>query len=298
MTKNLSLPLMGALFMCLAMMLFGSGNAIVKNATQNQIPICEIIAIRSLFGVVFLLFFMGCQRKFHLLKTHNFPLQLLRGVLGFVALFCLFASFDLLPLADATAFTFAIVLFVGLLSFPLLKEKVGMHRTIAILVGFVGVMVIAQPTGNVTLYGSFVALVSAALESLVMLYGKKLSREDAVVTCVFYHTLICFLIGAVASFFYWTPIDWPQVLFFAALAFFGIAGQSCIVKAYTLAPAPVVAPFLYTLMIWGVLFGYLFWGEMPSTNLYIGAPIIILSGLYIIHRENKKPPSHVQELID
>lgn len=291
-------PLMGALFMTLAMLCFGIGNAIVKGKSAI-VSTNDMLLLRGICGLILVLGFVSLKRDYSLLRPANFSWHLIRGTTGYLGLFCLFYSFELLPLADATLFTFASVIFISVLSIFLLKEKLTKPQVLAIFVGVVGIIIVSNPSGHVTLWGVFIALLSSICESIVMIYGKKLSDANKVTTTVFWHTFITMVIAAIiwtfgekADLFVFEKV-WPV----AVIAVMGIVGQVCIVTAYSCAAASTVAPFLYTLMIWGFLFGFFFWGEIPQANVFLGTPLILSSGLYMIHHENKMRKKHLQETL-
>ena len=295
MSTHLSLkgqPVLGAFLVALGMFMFGIGNAVVKHV---DLPVHQILFLRCLFGLPFLMILRPYIAKKNAYTTTKPKLQILRGVIGFSALYGLYYSIDQLPLADATALSFSTPLFITALSMPLLGEIVGLKRWVAVVFGFIGVIVIAKPTGDVNLLGVTAGVVAALLDALVMVISRILSKTDAVFTSVFYHTLISLILLAIMCLFNWSPMNFEQAGFLALLAFVSISGHLAIVKAYSIADAVVVAPMLYTLIIWGLLFGYFVWGEDPGGNLLIGTPIVILSGLYIVWRERKLGVPHIQE---
>ena len=291
----------GCASLALGMFMFGIGNALIKEASET-LPTIEVVFLRSAFSVGFMVLFLALSGNLGWLKSHNVKLQSMRGLIGFFGLTTLFWSFDNLPLPEATVFTFASTLVITALSAPILKEKVGLPRWIAILVGFAGVLIIARPSGNVTLVASTVAVVSATIEALVMLMARLL-KKDKPITSVFYHTGIIALIALISLLFFpqfgtWKSPDMHNLIVTSSLGFVSCLGHISIVYAYSIAPAVVVAPMLYTLIIWGALFGYIFWGEVPSTMLIVGAPLIIGSGIYIMHREKVTGTEHTPEIIE
>jgi drug/metabolite transporter (DMT)-like permease len=281
--------------MTLGMFLFGIGNAIIKG-TGGTLSISQIIFLRGIFGLMFLGAYLPFGGGRSLLKSSNLKLQILRGTIGFFGLFFIFYSFQLLPLAEATAIAFSTALFVTALSMPILKERVGGHRWTAVVIGFLGILIIAQPTGVSTIYGASIALIASLFESLVMIYSRKLGKEDHSFTSVFYHTLLTFLIAATIAPFDWVTPTLEQLGFIALLALCGMLGQVAIVKAYSVAPAVVVAPMIYTLIIWAGLWGFLIWGEIPNQYLFVGAPIVVACGLYIVWKESKLGSEHIKEV--
>ncbi len=283
----------GCASLAMGMLMFGIGNALIKK-TSEELPVIEVVFMRSLFSVFYMLMYLVVTKKLHWLKSHNPKLQITRGVVGFFGLYTLFWSFSLLPLPEATAFTFASTPFITALSYPMLREHVGLPRWAAVIVGFIGVLIIARPTGDVTMLGATVAITSAAIESMIMVWSRLL-KKDKPITSVFYHTAIITLIAAFILPFQWQTPSMENLLSLAALGLVSCLGHIFIVYAYSIAPAVVVAPMLYTLIIWGAMFGYIFWGETLSTSLIFGVPLIVASGVYIVHRERIRKVEHVQE---
>lgn len=276
------------------MFFFGITNAVAKG-TGNDLPLTEIIFFRSLVASLCMLVYARFQHKHTLLKTHHPKTQLFRGTLGFFQLYFLYWSFAALPMADATALSFATTLFVTALSVPFLKEKVNAPRWTATFVGFLGVLAISKPTGALNLGGVIAALLSAFLEALVMIYACRLGKQDKAFTTVFYYTLITCLLGAMTLPFVWITPTGAQLSLITLLGVAGTLGHILIARSYQLAPAPVVAPMFYTLLLWGIVFGYLFWEEIPSIYALSGAAVIIVCGLFIIQQEKQEKFSHIQE---
>ncbi len=283
----------GCASLAMGMLMFGIGNALIKK-TSEELPVIEVVFMRSMFSVLYMFLYLVLAGKLHWLKSHNPKLQITRGVVGFFGLYTLFWSFSLLPLPEATAFTFASTPFITALSYPMLKEKVGVPRWVAVIVGFIGVLIIARPTGDVTMLGATVAISSAAIESMIMVWARLL-KKDKPVTSVFYHTGIIALIALFILPFQWVTPSMENVFALAMLGLVSCLGHIFIVYAYSIAPAVVVAPMLYTLIIWGALFGYIFWGETLSSSLIFGVPLIVASGLYIVHREKIRKVEHIPE---
>jgi drug/metabolite transporter (DMT)-like permease len=284
--------IVGGASLCLGMLMFGIGNSLIK-VTSATLPSIEVVLLRSCFSVGFMLSYLLSTSRIKQLKSSNYPLQIARGVIGFFGLYTLFISFHILPMPEATVFTFLSPFVITALSAPILKEKVSIQRWVAVFIGFAGVLLVAQPKGDVTLFGASIALASATIEAFIMLMARLL-KKDKPVTSVFYHTGIIALMAGV-----WILCDgsWitPNLSELGALAALGLVsclGHVFIVYAYSIAPAVVVAPMLYTLIIWGAVFGYIFWGETVSTMLFIAVPLIVGSGIYIVRREKIERVKH------
>lgn len=277
---------MGAFYMAAAMFLFGIGNALVKETAQ-ECSVVQVIFFRSLWAMITLISYVIFTKKASMLKTDRSSLQISRGVIGFVSLCAMYYSFDVLPLTDGTALVFASPLFITALSYPMLKEKVGLNVWIAVFIGFAGVSIMANPSGRVTIMGVSAGILSALLEAVIAILARRLSSTENPVTTTFYHTTTLVILAGAAVPFFWNSISFINFVLLILLGVLSAIGQVFMVAAYGSAPAATVAPLLYTLMIWAALLGYIRWDEGFRLHLLIGAPIVIASGLYIICRGNK-----------
>lgn len=285
---------LGCALMILGMLCFGITNVIAKKSGK-VLPLAEIIFFRSLVSSVVMFGYARLTGQKNLLQTSNLTLQLTRGFIGFWQLLFLYWSCVVLPLGDATAISFATTIFVTALSVPLLKERVGLDGWAAVMVGFGGVFVMSQVTGAVTMEGVTAALISSLFEAIVMIMSRILGRKDSPFTTVFIYTLMTCVVGGIIAAFNWVTPTWEQIFWLSLLGVAGTTGHLFIATAYQKAMAIVVAPMFYTQIIWGVLFGYLFWSDLPQMTVLIGMPFIILSGLYIMYRENKKKQDNAPE---
>lgn len=277
----------GAFLIAIAMLSFAIGNVIVT--VLQTLPITQMLFMRAIFGVVFLSVYMVCTGKKNALRTTVPALQIFQGIISYTSLFFIFYSFILLPFAEATTLSFCCVLFIAVLSIPFLKQKVSKTNWVAIIIGFFGVIIVSQPTGaNLSSYGIFIAIVAALTESVVILLSRPLGEKDGPLTFSFYQMFVSLLIS-VPIYLYaqwpWPPIEILCLL--ACLALLGIIGCLCIVKAYTIAQAATISPMVYTMIIWGGVFGYFIWDQVPAYSFYIGAGLIISSGIYILRHESK-----------
>lgn len=278
---------MGAFFMILTMMLFSMGNALIKEVGEEN-HVMQIVFFRCTWVLICVVGFLAWTKNMHLLKTKNMKIQLLRGIIGFFSMYAMFYSFDTLPLTDSTVLIFASPLFLTALSYPLLREAVGLKRWIAVFVGFFGVFIMAQPSGKVTVLGIAAGLLSAFLEAIVGSLARMLSKEDQPITIVFYHTLVIWLMSLCFVPFCWQPIQLENHIFLFILGFLAAIGQVFLVKAYSLAPVSVVGPLLYTLIIWTSIIGYFRWNEVLGKEIFIGAPFVIGAGIYIVYQATQR----------
>lgn len=277
----------GAFLIAIAMLSFAIGNVIVT--MLKTLPITQILFVRAIFGVFFLSGYILCTGKKNSFKTKAPALQIFQGIISYISLFFIFYSFILLPFAEATTLSFCCVLFIALLSIPVLKQKVSRANWVAIIIGFFGVIIVSQPSGtNISSYGVLIAILAALTESIVILLSRPLGEKDGPLTFSFYQMLFSLIISIPIFLYAQWPWPSPEDLFLlACLACLGIIGCLCIVKAYTIARAAAISPMVYTMIIWGSIFGYFIWDQLPAQSFYIGAALIISSGIYILRHESK-----------
>jgi len=212
-------------------------------------------------------------------------LQAARIIVAFGSTLGFFYVFPRMPLVDAYAISFAAPLFMVALSVPMLGEPVGWRRWTAVVVGFLGVLIMLDPWGMEIHAMSLVVLGATFCYALSTVMLRLLSRHDSDVVALFWLSLAtsaASLVGAVPAWVWPTPIDWVWLIVMGLLG--GIA-QILNTRAWRLAPTAVLAPFDYTSIVLAVLFGYLWFKEEPSWTVWFGLPLVIGSGLYILHRE-------------
>ena len=271
-------------FMLLAVVLYGFMDALIKYQAARY-PVVEVTFFRSLFALIPLAWLIRRRGGWRALKTRQPKLQAVRAVVGFVSLISFFEAFALMPLADVVAIGFAAPLFVTALSVPLLGEHVGWRRWSAVLVGFVGVLIMVRPGSGLIGIAAGVALLGTLTYSISIITIRRLSATDGNAPTVASFTVFAVLAtGAVLPFYWVTPAsaDWTMLV---AMGLLGGAGQIAFTQAFSLAPPVIVAPFDYANMLLATLLGYLIWGDVPTPAVLAGAVLVIGSGLYIVYRE-------------
>ena len=221
------------------------------------------------------------------LTTRRLPTQLLRAGLLVASIAALFVGLTYLPIADATAISFMSPLFITVLSVPLLGERVGPHRWAAVVIGLIGVLVIVRPGGGIAHWAAAMPLISAVAFAGYQIATRLLAATEFTFTTLFYTGVGGFFWISLAVPFVWT---WPtpaQWAIFLGLGALGVAAHLCLIRAFALAQASLLAPFNYTKLIWAALLGYLVFGDVPSLNTLAGSAVIIASGLYVIWREQQ-----------
>jgi drug/metabolite transporter (DMT)-like permease len=264
-------------------------SALVKWTGGRGAPVFEIIFFRNTFAFVPLLLYVWRTSGFSVLKTRRPLGHLARSVVGLSGMVCGFSAVQHLPLTEATALQFASPLFMTALSALLLHEPVGRHRWGAVIVGFVGVLIMARPApGHMNLLGVTLGVLSALGAAGAMVAIRQITDTEKGPTIVFYFTLGGALLGLVGSAFHWVT---PDPLTLAALITAGLiggVGQLFLTEALRNAPIGVIAPFDYTQLVWASVFGLVIWGELPQPLTLVGAAIVAGSGVYILQRELRR----------
>ena len=281
--------LVGILLRVGAMAVLSCLSALVKWTGERGIPVFEIILFRNLFAFVPLGFYIWRTTGFEVLKTRRPFGHLTRSVIGLTGMLCGFSAVQHLPLTEATALQFTSPLFMTALSALLLGEVVGRHRWAAVVVGFIGVLLMARPIpGEMDVTGVTLGILSALGAAGAMVAIRQISDTERGPTIVFYFTLGGVALGLAGSAFHWVTPD-PLTLAMLILAgLIGGVGQLLLTEALRNAPIGVVAPFDYTQLVWAALLGLVIWGELPHPLTLVGAVIVAGSGVYILHRELRR----------
>ncbi|MYL22901.1 EamA family transporter [Halomonas alkaliantarctica] len=272
--------------MCAGVLFLALGDAVSKWLGEVHSPL-QIIFFRTLVSlplIALLAYFAGGMSK---LRTQRPKVHLLRGVIytGTMGFFVL--GLTLLPLAEATAIAFVAPLFVTLLSVPLLGEKIEPPVLAASLVGFAGVLIVVRPGGSAFDLGALVLVAAALCYALMMITARRYGGHEHLWAMVFYMTLVPLVLTAASLPWVWqTPQTWHWLGFLGS-GVFGVGATAFITLAFRFAPAAIAAPFDYTAMLWAVLLGWWFWGELPDVWVWVGSVLIIGSGLAIAYMERR-----------
>jgi drug/metabolite transporter (DMT)-like permease len=219
------------------------------------------------------------------LRTRRPLTQAGRAGLGLISMIAFFYCFRLMPLADVFGIAFSAPIFVTALSVPMLGEKVGIRRWSAVVVGFVGVLIMLRPDTGVFASASSIALFATALYALGQIFVRDLTKTETTACIVFYVTLTTTTVSALALPFIWVTPSWRDAPLLAAVGILGGMAQLAFTRAFRLAPAAVVSPFDYTGLLYAGVIGYYIWGDIPTVTFLVGAAIVMASGLYILYRE-------------
>lgn len=280
-------PLKGILFALAAAVMLSSMNMFGKLLGTLHGPV-EITFYRNIIALVLLIGVLFFIKKLYLLRTKRPLAHFIRSFVGTVGMLFSMWTVILMPLTTATAFLFTAPLFVTLLSYPLLKERVGIFRLCAVIVGFSGVLLIARPENDITTFELSVGLIAGFLNGLVAICLRWLGNTESTATTNFYFMFFGFIGTALAMPFIATPPTIESSPWILGLGVVGLLSLLLKTQGFRLGPAALISPISYTMIIWALLFDFVIWRSIPQWTTLVGVAIIILSNLFIIYREHKK----------
>jgi drug/metabolite transporter (DMT)-like permease len=274
-------PMLGIFFMCLACSLFPIMNGLVKLLAQTY-DFQQIVWARTSMHLVVVVLFFTPRMGMTLFLTRQPASQLISSVNMLMSTFLFFGAVKFVPVADAVSITFVAPLVVVFLAWPILGERITLPRLVAVILGFLGVLVIIRPGSSVFQWASIMILGSAVCYSIYQIYMRRVAGVDHPGTSVFYGALVGTIIMSVAVPFVWkTPATWQDVTMMSSLGVIGALGHFFLAKALTCAPANFIVPFNYTQMIGSVIVGYWMFAEVPDAYTWAGTALIVGAGLLI-----------------
>jgi drug/metabolite transporter (DMT)-like permease len=279
-----SARLAGIALMLFAVFMFSFGDALGKYMVATY-AVGQLLWLRACAALLVLSPLIWKHRA-EFVRMERPRLQLLRVVLSTLEVAAFFLAVAWLPLADVITYYLAAPVFVTALSAIVLHERVGWRRWSAILIGFLGVIIALRPSTQSFSGPAMIALAGSLCFSVLMLITRSLRSTPDIVMA---STQFCgtFLLGAAMSAFGWVTPSWSSLALFAIAGLISVSALLCTTRSLKLAPASVVVPYQYSMIIWAVLFGLIVFGDVPSTATIVGAAIIIGAGLYIFLRERK-----------
>ena len=253
-------------------------------ATGDHIPLFQVVFFRNFFALI-PLFFVIYFLKLKISTINKYPLHLGRAIIGITAMSLFFISIRYVPLVEMQTISFSSVFFISILSVFFLGEKIGYRRIIAVIVGFIGVVIILNPGSAIFSNYSFLPLIASFFLSIAIILLKKILLTNHNILSVWIFTAFCTVISL---FFYDDTWIWPQgydLIFMIASGFLGFIAQICLTKSFQMADASLLAPLDFSSVIWSFLIGYVFFQEFITLNVLFGGLIIIMSVSYIFYRE-------------
>jgi len=288
----------GIVLKLISAVLFAVMSALIRHLGARY-PIGEVVFYRSAFAVLPVVLVYAWRGELAAVVRTERPFgQAGRGILSIVGMFCNFGSLARLPLVESNAISFTSPLFCVAFAALLLKERVRIYRWSAVVIGFVGVLVVLAPhlsgdeltvamASATSLAGVVYGMAGSLANAGTVIQTRRLTQSESTSSIVFYFSLSCALAGLVTWPFGWLT---PTTGEFAALASIGLLGGTAhifLTESYRYASASVVAPFDYTSMIWALVLGYAVFGETPTPMIVLGSAIIAAAGLFVIWREHQ-----------
>lgn len=269
--------------MCAGVFCLAVSDALAKGLSEHYSTV-EIVFFRMLVSVPLIAGIGIAVNGPRVLKTRRLSAHVARGIVATGATYTFISGLALLPLAEATAIAFAAPVFVTMLSVPLLKERVGPHRWAAVLIGFVGVLVIVRP-GMAGFEPAASLPLAAALFYALLMMSARMLRTENIWAMMFYMYLVPLIVSAAVIPWFWRTPALEHLPAFLAVGAAGTAALTLITQGFRLGPAAVVAPFDYTGLLWATLLGWVFWEEILEPWSFVGAVAIVASGVYLAYRE-------------
>jgi drug/metabolite transporter (DMT)-like permease len=288
----------GILLKLISAVMFTVMSALIRYLGVDY-PTGQVIFFRSAFAILPVVIVYAWRRELMgALRTERPLGQAGRGALAIVAMFCNFAALARLPLIESNAIAFTTPLICVALAALILKERVRIYRWSAVIIGFFGVLVVLAPhfsgdglrvvlASAASVAGVMLALAGSVLNAGAVIQTRWLTRSETTSSIVFYFSVICTVAGLATLPFGWvkpTPWEWVALL---SIGLLGGTGHILLTESYRYASASLLAPLDYTSMVWALMLGYAFFGEVPTTMIVLGSAIIAAAGLFVIWREHQ-----------
>jgi drug/metabolite transporter (DMT)-like permease len=286
----------GVLFALAAFGIFATHDVVIKVLGATYSPF-QIIFFSTLFSFPLVSFMLIRDETAGNLRPVHPWWTLIRTCCVVITAFSAFFSFSVLPLAQVYAILFATPLLITVLSIPMLGEKVGIRRGIAVLVGMAGVIVVLRPGSADLSLGHLAALAAAVFGAMASIIVRKVGREERTVVLMLYPMAVNFIVMAGLLPFVYKPMPIEHLGGIGIISLFGFVAGLLLIGAYKNAEATIVAPMQYSQIIWATVYGFAFFGERVDTPTIAGASIIILSGVYIVLREGAAGVSENQPVL-
>ncbi len=255
---------------------------------NNHLDLVQIVWARYTFAFFFSFAISNPIARPHLMRTTRPWLQLGRSALLITSTALNIVALRYLQLDQTVSIMFSTPLVVAILAGFILGEWIGVQRWVAISIGFIGVLVVLRPGVGGIHPAAILTVIGTVLYAIYMVATRVLARTDSTETTVFYSNVVGFIGTTILLPLVWTtPETWLVTVVMIAIGAFGGLGHYLLIAAHRLAPAPVLAPFIYTQIVWMVALGYAFFGNVPNGFTLTGAAIVIASGLYLLWRERR-----------
>ena len=285
-------PIRGITLMFVSTFFFAAMHAIIRYLTDHLHPF-EVAFFRNLFGLIFVIpWFIrfGLQP----LRTNHLKLHVYRSLVNVVAMFSFFYALSITPLAEVTALGFTAPIFATVLAVLFLGETVRLRRWTAVIVGFIGTLIILRPGFNEIGLGQLLVLNSTIFWAVALLIIKTVGRHDSSVTIITYMSLLQLPISLIPALFVWTWPSWDLLPWLLAIGLLGGGAQWLMTESLRVADTSVVMPIDFCKLPWTALLAYLAFAQVPDIFVWIGGTVIFASALYIAYRERQVKKEQVE----
>ena len=283
---KLSSTSIGILFAILAYFSFSLLDTIQKTAVVYH-SIFQILFLKYIFTLFLSVAESYRKKNNNFFISKNFKLQITRSILSIIESGCFVLSFKYLTLADAHSIASLTPVIVVALSAIILRENVNLKTWIAIFFGFLGVLIIMRPGLSIFDPKSLIPLIAAFFLSLYQIVTRKVSENDSSETSLFYTSILGIILMSFMLPFFWQPMQSFSYFIFLGVGFFFSVGIYFQIIALGYAKASVVQPFHYTLVLWAIILGYIFYNDLPDIPTLIGATVITISGIYVLNSRTR-----------
>ena len=275
---------LGFFYMFISVCAFSIMDVIVK--WSDDYPVGQVLFFRGFFGIIPLLFLIPKERYFDFYKTARPILHFKRCLAGLIALISIFIALRNLPLATVVSISFAAPIFTTIFSIFLLNEKVGLYRWLAVIVGFVGIVIISEPgLSSLNLYYIYPVIFCLGL-SYVAIAIRKLSSTEPVWLISFFFSFSIMILSFFSFYQRWIMPDFLDLFLLSMIGILGGLANLWLSQSYKLSEVSLVTPLKYLALVFAIIFGYFIWDEVPTSKTLIGATLVILSSIIIFKREN------------
>ncbi|MBD1166268.1 DMT family transporter [Pelagibacterales bacterium SAG-MED07] len=287
---------LGFLYMFLSIIGFSLMDVIVKWSVDY--PVGQVLFFRGFFGIIFYFFIIPRERLHDFYRTKRPGLHSLRCIAGLIAIIAIFIALRKLPLATVVSISFAAPIFTTIFSIFLLSEKVGVYRWLAVLVGFIGILIITEPgISNLNIYYIFPIIFCLGL-SYVAITLRQLSSTEPVWLISLFFSIAITLLSFLTLPFGWVMPSFNHFLILSLVGIFGGVSNLWLSQSYKYSEVSLVTPLKYLTLVFAIIFGYFIWGEIPTIKTLIGAFLVIISTLIIFRREIYKNKIITSETIN
>ena len=302
---SVSAQLKGMAYLIVGIAIFSVQDLIIK-LLSGDYPVHQAMTIRSITATPLLLLLVAYEGGLGAIVARRPGALALRGLIMFCAYTAYYLGLAAMPIATCVALFFTAPLFITILAMPLLGERVGPRRWMAVLVGFAGMLMMLRPNSDVFDWTSLLPVAAALCYGLSQIMARRLGTFDQASVMAFYGNCVFLVGGLVLSAIFgsgtfadeenrslafllrgWVTPTLTDLLLMMACGVVAAAALFLLTHAYTIAEANTIAPFEYTALVWGVLYGWLFWNELPDSWTWVGIVVIMAAGLFILQRQKR-----------